>query len=37
LPDELPGSRRQQGHALLLFFNFFRNANDHFEAVTSDR
>jgi hypothetical protein len=37
-PGELTRSRRQQGDALLLLFNFFRNTNDHVksEKVISD-
>src|SRR5947207_14715887 len=31
-PRELTRSRWQQGDALLLLFNFFRNTNDHVES-----
>jgi hypothetical protein len=31
-PRELTRSRWQQGDALLLLFNFFRDTNDHVES-----
>ena len=35
MPDQLIRSRRQQGDALLLFLNFFRDTDDH-TKVRSD-
>jgi hypothetical protein len=32
IPDQLIRSRGQQGDALLLFLNFFRDADDHMKS-----
>ena len=32
MPDQLIRSRRQQGDALLLFLNFFRDTDDHMKS-----